>query len=123
MAVDSSTLVAFFRGDDGRDVEALDRALEARQVVLPPVVIVEVLSDPKLDPHVSRLLEGLPVLEPGPGFWERAAATRSKVLAKRLRARLADTLICQSCLDHETALITRGADFRHFARFADLVLV
>jgi predicted nucleic acid-binding protein len=57
------------------------------------------------------------------GFWERAAATRATVLAKKLRARLADTLIAQSCIDHGVALVTRDSDFRHFARHAGLVLV
>ena len=122
VAVDTSTLIAFFRGEDGKDVDTLDRVLESSRAVLPPVVLVEILSDPKLDPRVSRLLSALPLLELHSGFWERAAATRAKVLARRLRARLADTLISQSCIDHGTPLITRDADFRHFARHAGLEL-
>lgn len=122
VAVDTSTLIAFLRGEGGRDVEALDRALESSQAVLPPVVLVEILSDPKLDPRVSRLILALPLLQPQPGYWERAAETRAKVLARRLRARLADTLISQSCIDHGTPLITRDADFRHFARQSGLQL-
>lgn len=121
VAVDTST-IAFLRGDRGKDVEALDRGLESSQVVLPPVVLVEILSDPKLDPRVSRLLSALPLLQPHSGFWKRAATTRAKVLARRLRARLADTLISQSCIDYGTPLITRDADFRHFARYAGLHL-
>ena len=42
------------------------------------------------------------------------------VLAKRLRARLADTLIAQACVDHRVPLITRDVDFRHFAKHAAL---
>jgi len=123
VAVDTSTLIAFLRGEEGTDVQAFDRALESSQAVLPPVVLVEILSDPKLDPRVSRLLLALPLLQSHSGFWERAAATRAKVLARRLRARLADTLISQSCIDHGIPLIARDADFRHFSRHADLELV
>jgi predicted nucleic acid-binding protein len=44
------------------------------------------------------------------------------VLGTRRKARLADVLIAQSCLDHRVALITRDRDFRHFARIARLRL-
>jgi predicted nucleic acid-binding protein len=43
-------------------------------------------------------------------------AWRAKVLSRRYRARLADTLIAQSCVDHGVRLVSRDADFRHFAR-------
>lgn len=50
-------------------------------------------------------------------------ALRGVLLAKRLKARLADAMICQSCLDHEVPLLTRDRDFRHFARHGGLQLV
>ena len=122
IAVDTSSLIAFLEGEEGNDVESLDRALRLGQVVLPPVVLTEILSAPGLDRRVARLLRDLPTLETRPGFWERAARTRSKILSRRLRARLADTLISQSCLDHQAALITRDSDFRHFVQHAGLEL-
>jgi predicted nucleic acid-binding protein len=122
IAVDTSSLVAFLNGERGEDVARVDEALESGQVVLPPVVVTEILSLPRLDRRVSGLIRELPVLEPGVGYWERAATTRASVLRRRLRARLADTLICQSCLDHRVALITRDADFVNFARHAGLSL-
>lgn len=123
VALDTSTLIAFFRGDTGPDVEALDRALELGQAILPPVVVTEILSDPKIDRRVATAIRGLPVLEVVAGFWQRAAATRMKILSRGLRARLADTLISQTCLDHHTPLITRDRDFRHFALHAGLELI
>jgi predicted nucleic acid-binding protein len=123
IAIDTSSLVAFLRGDKGSDVEAVDQALELSQAVLPPVVLTEVLSLPRLDRRVSRLIRELPVLEVQPGFWERAGAIRARLLAKRRRARLADALISQSCIDHRVPLITRDRDFRHFAKLADLKLI
>lgn len=122
IAVDTSSLIAFLVGSEGNDVEAVDSALEQQQVVLPPVVLTEILSDPKLDPAVERLILELPILETRPGFWERAGRTRALVLSHGLRARLADTLIAQFCLDHDTPLITRDSDFRHFAKHAGLLL-
>ena len=121
-AADSSTLIAFFQGDVGRDVELLDNALSSAQLVLPPVVLTELLSDPGLDSDFADLVRAIPVLELRLGFWERVAETRARVLSKGLRARLADSLIAQSCVDHETPLITRDRDFRHFATLGDLQL-
>ena len=123
VAVDTSSLIAFLRGEPGRDVESVDQALEFNQAVLPPVVLTEILSDPGLDRRVARLVRDLPVLEIRPGYWDRAGASRAMVLAKKLRARLADALIAQSCVDNRTPLITRDADFRHFAKHAGLQLM
>jgi hypothetical protein len=123
IAVDSSSLSALFRGDDGPDVDLLDQALERGIVVLPPVVLTEMLSYPALEPEVADLVRDLSVLETHRGFWERAARLRAGILVPGLRARLADTLISQSCLDHEVPLITRDRDFRHFADHSGLVLL
>jgi len=38
------------------------------------------------------------------------------------RARLAGTLIAQSCLDHDLPLVARDGDLGHFARLAGLNL-
>jgi predicted nucleic acid-binding protein len=62
----------------------------------------------------------LPVTE---GYWERVGALRAEVIAGRRKARLADALIAQSCLDNRVPLVTRDADFRHFARVRDLELL
>jgi len=35
---------------------------------------------------------------------------------------LADTLIAQSCIDHDVRLVTRDDDFRHFVRLGGLRL-
>lgn len=123
IAADTSSLSALFRGDDGADVELLDRALDQGIVVLPPVVLTEILSYPALDPEVADLIRHLALLETHPGFWERAARLRGGILMRGLRARLADTLISQNCLDHEVPLITRDRDFRHFAEHSGLVLL
>ncbi|HEX4138190.1 MAG TPA: hypothetical protein VHY84_26510 [Bryobacteraceae bacterium] len=48
IAADTSTWIAFLQGDRGKDAQLLDKALEDRQVLMIPVVLTELLSDPKL---------------------------------------------------------------------------
>ena len=122
IAVDTSTWIAFLEGDDGEDADLLDRALEDRQVLMAPLVLAEMLSDPKLSAEVSQTLSDLPLLEVKPGYWQRAGALRAKVLAKRRKARLGDALIAQSCIDHGIGLLTRDRNFRAFAEAAALHL-
>jgi predicted nucleic acid-binding protein len=123
IAADTSTWIAFLQGERGRDADLLDRALADNLVVMPPVVLTELLSDPNLDADVGRTLAGLPLLDLQSGFWERAGRLRSMVLAKRRKARLGDALIAQVCVDHQVPLLTRDRDFRSFAEAADLQIV
>ncbi len=122
IAADTSTWVAFLEGDSGDDVVLLDKALSDRQVVMVPVVITELLSDPKIPAAVVKLLSGVPVLEVQDGYWQRAGASRAKVLAKGRKARLGDALIAQSCVDGGISLLTRDRDFRSFAEAVGLQL-
>jgi predicted nucleic acid-binding protein len=123
IAVDSSSWIAYLAGDRGSDVDAIALALEHRQAALPPVVLTELLSDPVLASEVKTLLGALPMLEVLGGYWERAGVLRARLLAQGRKARLADTLITQSCLDHEVELITRDRDFIVLARAAGLRLL
>jgi predicted nucleic acid-binding protein len=72
---------------------------------------------------VKDLFLQLPVLEIADGYWHRAGLLGARLLARGRRARLADTLIAQSCLDHDLPLVTRDADFRHFVRLAGIRIV
>ena len=116
IALDSSALIAYLEGGSGRAVEAVEVALAERQACLPPVVLTEVLSDPALPADVAVLLGELPLLAVEDGYWERAGKLRARLLAKGLKARLADSLIAQSCIDHGVTLVATDSDFRHFAR-------
>jgi hypothetical protein len=44
------------------------------------------------------------------------------LLLKGLKARLADALIAQCCIDADVPLIARDSDFRHFKRWCGLKL-
>lgn len=124
IAIDSSSWIAFFsdREPAGDDTALVESALADHQACLPPVVLTELLSEPKLPRSVGALLLQLPILETHSAFWSRAGALRAKLISRRHRARLADTLIAQSCIDHDVRLVTRDDDFRHFARIGRLRL-
>jgi hypothetical protein len=123
IAADTSTWVAFLGGDAGEDVKRLDGALEDRQVVMVPVVLTELLSDPKLPSGVAETLSEVPSIEIASGYWQRAGGLRAKVLARRRKARLGDALIAQSCMDGGVPLLTRDRDFKAFSDAAGLDLV
>src|ERR1035437_8429465 len=92
-------------------------------MLMAPVVLTEVLSDPKLPAEVSQTLSELPLIEISAGYWQRAGELRAKVLAKRRKARLGDALIAQSCIDRGVPLLARDRDFRAFVEAAGLNLV
>lgn len=123
IAADTSSWVAYLSGESGKDVELLDRALADGQVCLPAPVLTELLSNPKLSPRVVQNLLELPLVEPSPGFWVRAGRLRAEVLQKKRRARLADALIAQFCIDQGILLITRDGDFRAFAEAGELTIL
>jgi len=122
IAADTSSLVAYFSGDPGPDVEKLVEAISIGHLVLPPIVVTEILSDPDGAPAVGAQIKGVPQLEPIDGYWERAGETRRLLRRHGLRAKVGDAPIAQSCIDHDVALITRDRDFRHFAEHCGLKL-
>ena len=124
IALDTSALVAYLSGSaTGSPVDAVGIALAERQACLPPVALTELLSDPKLSGRVRTLFLELPLLETTPGYWDRAGRLRALVLGARRRARLADALIAQSCLDHDVPLVTLDRDFRRFSELGGLRLI
>ena len=123
IAADTSSMVAFLEGLEGDDISVIQSALEHQQLVLPPIVLTELLSDPALPRSVRALLGKLPLLDIEPGFWERAGLLRASILKQKKKARVADALIAQSCLDQSTPLVTRDRDFRDFASAAGLPLL
>lgn len=123
IALDTSSLVSYLAGDSGHDVEIVDDALRQGTAVLPPPVLSELLSDPGLASAVVQKIKGLRLLDILPDLWMRAGELRRRVLAKKLKSRLADALIAQICIDHDVPLLTRDKDFRHYAKVGGLRLI
>jgi predicted nucleic acid-binding protein len=121
MAVDTSSLVAFLSGAAGVDVDQIQLAAENDSLLLPPPVVSELLSKPR-GAEAYGLIGEPKLLEITSGYWERVGVNRALLLSKGLKAKLADALIAQSCIDANLPLLTRDSDYRHFARWCGLKL-
>ncbi|MEO9213859.1 MAG: PIN domain-containing protein [Caulobacteraceae bacterium] len=122
IAADTSSFIAFLHSPADLANAAVRQAIESRALRLPPPVKTELLSAPLTGAGADGFIEAAPLLPLVAGFWERAGLNRRLLRSKGLKARLADTLIAQCCIDSDVALLTRDADFRHFARWAGLKL-
>jgi predicted nucleic acid-binding protein len=122
VAVDTNCLIAYLAGDTTPDIEFLDKLIARKLIVLPPVVIAELLSDPVLPVQAASLLASIPELAMTAGYWQRAGRLRARLASQRFKARLADTLVAQSCLDHKVPLLTRDKGFKRFVTVARLKL-
>ena len=123
ICIDTSSMIAYLQGVEGKDVTLIDHALLDQIAVFAPMVITELLSAPNLTANLRETLMAIPMLSIQEGFWERAGLLRATVLAKGSKAKLADTLIAQTCLDHQVPLVTRDQDFQIFKRLAKLHLL
>ncbi len=123
IAADTSSFIAFFSGEQEKDTLLLEKSLEDGLLVLIPPVLSELLSDPNLPSRHRNVLNMMPLKETKEGFWERTGILRSKIIAKKRKARLADALIAQYCLDYNLSLITRDSDFRTFAKNSALTIL
>jgi len=77
-------------------------------------VVTETLINRFLDEGALAFVLDMPVLPLLDGYWMRAGRMRAELLSRGRKAKLADTLIAQCCLDHEASLITHNGDFDHF---------
>lgn len=120
LCIDTSAMIAYLEGMTGRDVDLVDQALLDQVGIFSPVVVTELLSDPKLSLSVRDIILEIPVLQILDGFWERAGLLRAKMVSRKYKGKLADTLIAQTCLDHQVPLVTRDNDFSNFAKVSNL---
>jgi hypothetical protein len=120
---DTSSWIAYLSGGTGQDVDLLDLCLRNQFILMAPIVLAELLSDPLLPAEAETQLRSIPALELMAGFWERAGKTRAELIRRKMKPKLADTLIAQVCIDHNLPLHTRDTDFRPFAKHAGLQLV
>lgn len=120
ICADTSSFVALMEGERGSDVDLVADAMRQRTLVFAPVTVTELLSGPTLAPSFGALILQVPRLEITSGYWERAGSLRGKLMRLRYRPKLGDTLIAQSCLDHQVPLITRDRDFSAFQKLAAL---
>jgi predicted nucleic acid-binding protein len=123
ICADSNCWIAYLSGQSGADLDLLDVGVLHNSVIMAPVVLSELLSDPLLESQDEADLCAIRMLEIQPGYWARTGKLRADLISRRLKPKLADTLIAQLCIDHDVPLITRDKDFRHFAKHAGLRLL
>lgn len=123
IAIDTSVLVDYFQGVDNVNTRKVDEIFSGHSLALPPVVLTEILSDRFLPENFIKQMLELPVLELSSDYWQKAGQMRALLIGKKLKARLADTLIAQSCIDHQIPLLTNNSDFRHFVKHCGLILL
>ena len=104
-------------------MELLTRGLEREAVVMSPVVLAELFSDPSLGRRLQETFRALPMLDTNPGFWERSGRLRARLRERGYLPKLADTLIAQACIDYRIPFLTRDRDFQPFAKHSKLGLV
>jgi hypothetical protein len=122
IAADTSSIIAMTEGDDSIDTQLILQAMLEDRLKIAPVVLTELLSGPKMTSQHRFDFMQIPQLETTTYYWQRAGQLRSLVLQAGHKAKLGDTLIAQSCIDHDIPLITRDDDFRHFAEAGGLKL-
>ena len=91
-------------------------AIANASAALPSIVVTELFSNPNVSPRLQVTLMSVDILPIHDGYWERAGLLRAALLRRSLKAKLADCLIAQSCIDNDAPLITYDRDFRRFER-------
>jgi predicted nucleic acid-binding protein len=121
IAADTSSVVAYLSGGTGRDVDLVDAAVTGRELLLPPSVLSELWSKPDRT-LLEPLLEATPIMDIADGYWRRVGDSRRALLARGLKAAIADALVAQCCIDANVSLIARDRDYRHFEQWCGLKL-
>jgi len=106
----------FLSGEGGADTDLVQAAYYHEEAAVAPIVIAELFSEPTLQGVVRAVLSQTEILPIHDGYWERAGELRASLRSQGLKAKLADCLIAQSCIDNDAPLITYDRDFRHFER-------
>jgi len=67
ICADTSSLIAYWEGQQGPDADLIDLALANQVLVLVPVCLAELLSSRRLTPSFEKALLQVPLLEITPG--------------------------------------------------------
>ena len=122
IAVDSSAFITFFKDENHPVSKEISHLLDTFLLVLPPVVLSELLSDPVLPDELANALSELIILHITEGYWQRVGKMRADILRRGLKSRLADVMIAQTCIDYNIPLFTCDSDFKHYKDYHKLKL-
>lgn len=122
VVVDTSVWIDWFKG---RQVDAVDQALDRGLVVLPPLVIAELVAGARRTGEREQLeaaLADLPMCECPRPHWARVGALRARALSHGLTVSTPDAHIAQCALDLDATLLTRDEVFSRLATLCPLRL-
>jgi predicted nucleic acid-binding protein len=122
ISADTSSLIAHFSREPAHDAEKVELALKSESLILAPIVLTELLSSLRNADQLKDFLADVPIFEILPGYWWRAGESRRRIIRLGLKARTADTLVAQCCIDADVPLIAHDRDFRHFEKHCGLKL-
>ena len=124
IAADPAACNNFLQGAETHDRSLVRAALLNQELVAAPASENRTAAFGPVAPALlDELFAEAPLLQITDGYWQRAGDHRRLLLSKGfLKAKLADTLIAQCCIDAGVALITRDNDYRHFAQWCGLKL-
>lgn len=122
VVVDTSVWIDWFKG---RQVDAVDQALDRGLVVLPPLVLAELVAGARRRGEREQLeaaLTDLPMCECPRAHWARVGVLRARALSRGLTISTPDAHVAQCALDLEATLLTRDAVFTQLAALCPLKL-
>jgi predicted nucleic acid-binding protein len=122
IAADSSSLIAYLEGDEGDDISIIERAISNGELAFPPPVVTELRAGAAPNDQLNLLLAETVRLPVEVGLWDRVGMHRRLLIEKGLKARFADAVVAQCCIDADVPLIARDRDYRHFERWCGLKL-
>ncbi len=122
ISADSSSLIAYMEGGEGVDIDLVEQAISSRELIFAPPVVAELRASAVPNEGLELLLADVQLLPLAEGFWDRVGRNRRLLIERGFKARFADALIAQCCIDADVALITRDRDYRHFERLCGLKL-
>lgn len=123
IVADTSVLIPWAAGAATPKAELLSTHLATSTLLVAPVTVAELMSVRVLTPEIATLAASLTLLELEEGYWTSVGLLRGRCLAAGRRARLADAMIAQACLDAGLPLLTDDGDFSVFQELAGLQLV
>ncbi len=123
IVADTSVLIPWAQGKTTAYTDLLNVHITQRTLRVAPVSIAELMSAREAQAEILLFADSLTVLDLLPGYWGRAGILRGRCLAAGRRARLADALIAQTCIDADLPLLTNDADFDVFQSAGGLKLL
>ena len=115
VVVDTSVWIDFFAGVPAA---ALEEALAASAVVLPPIVVAELVSGARTEREratIRELVDDLPLHETPRQHWVRVGELRRALHSRGVSISTPDAHVAQCALDLDAVLLTRDEVFARAA--------